>query len=114
MGKGRIDFRGLIIMTIDVSSDARPCQEFHVVAATQESNVIDLWNSRRKELKRASNQVLCFAAAKRIKEGAVHLIEIQVVGCRSRCLLALPIASLVDCLHQIVNLRRRQESRISV
>src|SRR5207244_3682948 len=70
-------------------------------------------NARHEALHRTRNQVLIVTASERVVEGTVDLIQIEVV-CRSpRGEAASTEASLVNCLHQRVNLVCREEAGLT-
>ena len=111
--QGGYDLRGLVIVPVNVPTNPGPGQEFHIVAAAQKPDIVNLRDSRRKELEGAGDQILGFPTAQRIQKSAVHLIQIQVVGRRSGCLPALAPASLMNYLDQVVDLGWLQQPRIS-
>ena len=76
-------------MAVDVAAHAGLAQQVQIIGARKKSDVIDLRNSRCKQLQRASDQVFVLSPAEGVEVGAVHLIQIQVVCRRSRRLPAL-------------------------
>src|SRR6187399_2470535 len=104
----RMDFVFRVVMTIDVAPLARPPQKFHVIGAGQQSDVVDLRYTRRKELQRTGNPVFLVAAAERVIESAIDLRYVQIVGRLAAGLPAFTIASLMYRFHDVRDLLRTQ------
>src|SRR5271166_1527866 len=92
--KSLTQFRARIVMTVDVAARAGPSQQIQVIRTRQEPNVIDLGHPWSKELNGTGDQVIIIPAAEGIVEGAIDLIQIQVVCSCSSGLSALAVAAL--------------------
>ena len=97
----RIDFVARVVVTIDVAPLLRPPKKFHVIGAGQQSDVVDLRDSRREELQRTGNPVFPVATAERVIESAIDLRYVQIVRRLAAGLAAFAIASLMNRLNKI-------------
>ncbi len=97
-------------MPVNVPTDLCPSQEFHVVRTREQSHVINLRNTRNKELDRAGDQVLISTASQSVVESAIHLIEVKVVRSRTRSLSALVVTAGVDRFYKSVDFVRSKET----
>src|SRR5688572_24253282 len=104
----RMDFVAGVVMAIDVAPLPRAPQEFHVVGAGQQSDVVDLRDSRREELQRTGNAVFPVAAAERVIESAIDLRYVQIVRRLAAGPTAFAIASLVNRLNKTRDFVRAQ------
>lgn len=101
-GEGFLHFAPTVVVPIDVPTHRYLRQEIHIIAARQQTDVIDLGNARRKELNGTRNQIVTIISAQSIIIGAVDLIQIKV---RRRVPGRAPAQTttfLVNCFNQAV------------
>src|SRR6185369_7706672 len=85
---------GLVMVPIDVAPDASAAEQLQVVAACEQTDVVDLRDSRHEALNRSRDEVLDVLAAERIVERAVDLRRIDIARRTTACAPALAAAAL--------------------
>lgn len=85
-----------VVVTIDVASDSASLEKLHIVSSTEQANIVDLRNSRYKELDCSRNQVKSLIASKSVKEGAIDLVQVKIICCHASCQFALPLTQSMD------------------
>jgi hypothetical protein len=110
IGEGALDFGWPEIVAIDVPADARSCEEFHIVNASEQADVIDLRDAWYEELHCSGDQVLISTASEGIVESAVDLIKVEIVGsCAGSSPTLTPTAGM-NGFDKLFNLRRGKEA----
>ena len=110
IGEGTLDLGWREIVAIDVPTDARSCEEFHIVNAGEQAHVIDLGNAWYEELKCAGDQVLIFTASEGIVESAVDLIEVEIVRSCAGSSPALSLTARMNRFDKLFDLRWSKEA----
>jgi hypothetical protein len=110
IGEGTLDFGWREIVAIDVPTDARLCEEFHIVSAREQAHVIDLRDAWYEELDCAGDQVLISTASEGIVESAVDLIEVEIVRSCASSSPALSLTAGMNGFDKLFNFRRSKEA----
>ena len=100
---------GGVVVAIDVTAHTGRSEQFHVVRAGEETDVVDLGGPRQEELDRPRREVALVVASECVVEGAVDLVEIEVRGGGAGGGPAGAAGVLVDGLDQVVDLLGREQ-----
>src|ERR1017187_1115633 len=114
IGDSTLDFARREIVTIDVSTDARACEEIHIVGASEQADVIDLRDAWYKELDCAGDQVLISTASESIVESAVDLIEVEVVRSCAGGSPALSLTAGMNSFNKLIDLCAGEEAGLAL
>src|SRR5690242_14640409 len=114
IGEGTLDFGWREIVTIDVPADARSCEKFHIVRASEQAHVIDLRDAWYKELDCAGDQVLISTASEGIVESTIDLIEVEVIRSCTRGSPTLFLTAGMNCFDKLIDLLASKEAGLTL
>jgi len=114
IGEGTLDFGWREIVTIDVPTDARSREKFHIVRASEQAHVIDLRDAWYEELDCTGDQVLISTASEGIVESAIDLIEVEVVRSCARGSPALPLTAGMNRFDKLIDLFAGKEAGLTL